>query len=311
MAEGPLHERLLSLDETLGDQARYLRIGDARIRIEGLAPELIQALERRWGDFLETADRPDACLNLTVVRGKSGGWLRKRKTDERYRIESVASGDRRVVLSYHFAICPVGIDDRWWVAVDDRSIEPMERILDNVMRYFTARVAAESGGIGLHAAGVLREGKVYLFAGPSRAGKTTAVSLSTGTTCLGDDMAIVLPGEERWLSPALPFDNRERIEEAPPRGLFPVAGVWRLYQSPQHTIRRPHPGLAVASLMGCATIPWAMPELADRLLAQAAKLVSGGYFGHLHFAKDSGFWDLLLSNDANDDGLTGEGKGGT
>jgi hypothetical protein len=295
----------------LGDQVRNLRVGDARIRIEGLWAELVGNLDRRWGDFLEPAGGVGGVLTVTVVRGQQGGWLRKRIADERYRIESIASGDRRVVLSYHFAICPVGADNSWRVAVDDRADEPVERILENVMRYFTARVAADSGGLGLHAAGVLRDGQVYLFAGPSGAGKTTAVSLSSGCTSMGDDMAIVLPREERWFSPALPFDNRERIDGSSPRGLYPVAGVWRLYQSPHHAIRRPDTGRAIASVMGCATFPWALPDLADRLLAQSARLVSAGYFSHLHFAKDSGFWSLLVSKPAGEDGLTGEGRGGT
>ena len=186
----------------------------------------------------------------------------------------------------------------WRVAVNQATEEPQERILDNVLRYITARMALALGGFALHAGGVLRDGRAWLFAGPSRSGKSAAVSLSAPATSLGGDFAVALPGRNSWLVPALPFDNSARIAHDPPRGLFPLAGIWRLHQAEHHAVERPAPVQATASLLACAAFPWALPELADRLLEQVSCCVADGCFGHLEFRQDAGFWSVLERRDA-------------
>ena len=47
--------------------------------------------------------------------------------------------------------------------------------------------------LALHGAGVMREERAYLFVGPSRSGKSTAVRLSAPAISMGDDFAVVLP----------------------------------------------------------------------------------------------------------------------
>ena len=59
-------------------------------------------------------------------------------------------------------------------------------------------------------------------------------------------MALLRPGPRGWIAPALPFDNAERVDHEPPRGLFPVAGVWRVVIGCPESPR----GLAGASLHG-------------------------------------------------------------
>ena len=77
---------------------------------------------------------------------------------------------------------------------------------------------------------------------------------------LGDDFGLVLPTDDGWYAPGLPFDNSERAAQDPPVGLFPVAGIWRLYQAERTYVDRPSRGRAVASLMGCVAFPWTMPS---------------------------------------------------
>ena len=208
-------------------------------------------------------------------------------------MEAVPGAGPPVVVSYNYAICLDSGADVWRVAVNDNADEPVDRILDNVLRYFTARYAIERDGLAMHGAAVLRDERAYVFAGPSRSGKSTAVSMSVPGRSLGDDLALVLPADEGWSVPALPFDNSERIVDDPPAGLFRLAGIWRLYQDQSHRVVQPPAALAVASLMGCAAFPWALPDLADPLLAIAGRLVADGAFAHLYFSKDPGFWEKL------------------
>ena len=52
--------------------------------------------------------------------------------------------------------------------------------------------------------------------------------------------------------------------------------------------------MAVASLIGCAAFPWAMPEQAGRLLAHARRFVDESRFRMLLFSKDERLWAQLL-----------------
>jgi hypothetical protein len=198
------------------------------------------------------------------------------------------------MTTYHLATSPENPGGAVWrAAVAAAPRERPDRVVENGVRYLVARLAVAEGGLALHGAGVLRGRRAFVFAGPSRSGKTTAVGLSSDTTSLGDDFAVLLPREGGWRTAAVPFDNLERGPADPPRGLFPVAGVWRLFQADEAAIETPAGPQAVASLTSCAAFPWAMPDLAAAVLEHAQRFVSESCFGHLRFGRDPDFWKLL------------------
>lgn len=219
-----------------------------------------------------------------------GGW----NDAATYRLEVEPGSSRPTVRSHHFAVThDPGPANVWRAGIVRTDLETPERIVDNVVRYLVCRLAVEEGGLALHAAGVVREGRAYVLAGPSGSGKTTAVGLSSPGVSLGDDLAVVLPREASWKTFALPFDNSEKAPADPPEGYFPVAGVWRLYHSASARVERPGAVEAVASLTVCAAFPWAMPDLADRMLDNAGRFVADSFFAHLHFRKEPDFWKLI------------------
>lgn len=286
------HDRLRALKERLGDERRTLLVGDRRIALEGLDRGLAGDLDRRWGGFLEREEAAD--LTLRVFRSPSGRWLDPWKPGEVYRIEALGQPATRVVASYNFALCADPEPGSWRVAIHEQENEPAQRLFENAVRYLVARLGVEAGGFALHAAGVLHRERAWLFAGPSRAGKSTAVGLAAPAVSLGDDFALVLPGDGEWRVPALPFDNSERGRPDPPRGTFPLAGIWRLHKSEVTRSERPPRQLALASLMGCMAFPWALPEFSEALLDHAQRYLDQGRFGDLHFSKQADLWAALL-----------------
>jgi hypothetical protein len=265
------------------------------IAIEGLDDDLAGALDARWGGFLEkpAGNRPD--YTLRVFQETAESWLNYEQSAEQYRMEAINDAARRVIVSYHFALCAEEDPRVLKLAVADQVREPMARVLENAVRYIVARLAIERGGFAMHGAGVLREGRAYLFAGPSRSGKTTAVALAVPAISLGDDFALVVRQQGEWRAPAVPFDNSERVDHEPPRGLHDVAGVWRLHQATETWVEKPIASLAVASLMGCTALSWTLPELSGTLLEQVRKFVLDGRFAHLHFSRDAELWRVLLA----------------
>lgn len=288
-----IHNELLALSQTPGTLERSLNIGDQAILIRGLDSTLADDLSGRWGPFLTERTETRPFFTLQVYRGRETGWLKREMTGERYRMEAVNPIEQRVILSYNFAILVPQQPDGWRVAINDQDEEPAGRILENVLRYLTARMAIAQGGLAMHAAGVLKNGKAYMFAGASRSGKTTITDLSTGAESLGDDMGMVIPGKSGWCAPALPFDNSEAVPQDALEGCYPLAGIWRLHQAGDHRIEQPQTNLGIAALTACSAFPWAYPELADQLLEHVSRLVEDGLFANLHFRKDAEFWSLL------------------
>jgi len=284
--------RLGSLDRPAGSAARDLTVGADTIRFEGLSDVFAAALDARWGGFLDPARAAAPRIVVRTVRGDGSAWLPRWRPGEIYRLEADANRGPLVVRSYHFALGPE-VSGAWRLAVQEQADEPVGRILDNAARYLVARLAIESGGLALHGAGLRRGRRAWIFAGPSGAGKTTAMRLSAPVESLGDDFAVVVPFADGWAAPALPFDNAEEAPRDPVRGLTPLAGVLRLFQAERHRVERPSGVLAQASLLACAAFPWALPDLADRAGESVAALAASGLFGHLHFALDPGFWPLL------------------
>ena len=284
---------MFALDRPRGGERRDLRLGRHVIRLEGLDTALAEQLDRRWPGFFGRAAATEPFYTLRVFDSDGGEWLEPPRASELYRIEAFNDPSHRVVASYHFGLCAERTAQAWRAAVDDHPDEPPGRIVENILRCLAGQLALELGGLGLHGAGVLRDDRAYVFAGPSRSGKTTAVGLSAPCRSLGDDFAMVLPDGNGWVAPVLPFDNAIPIEHAHAEASFPVAGIWRLYPSTDTRVEKVSFGASVASLLGCVSMPWIYPESAADLLERASRLVAAGLFAHLHFTKDPGFWAQL------------------
>ncbi len=290
MQPGLHHQRLRGLDAPRGGEVRELAIGDWRIRLSGLDGALAACLDRRWAGFLAGGGAAPSVELETRRAGRP--WMAPRP-GEPYRIECGLDGGVPVVWSYNFAAAPVD-GARWRAGLADSGDEPVERAVENLVRYMVARLAVLEGGFALHGAGVLRDGRAHVFAGGSGSGKSTAVALSTEARSLGDDFAVVVPLTDGvWVTTAVPFDNRERAPVDPPRGWLPLAGVWRLHQTTRARVEHPPAFLARASLTACVAFAWALPDLADDWLRQVERFVATGLYAHLHFRRAPDFWQRI------------------
>ena len=288
----PSIRRFYASDQAYGENARELAVGDSAFRFEGLSDDQAAALERSWGPYITPHSGLPVDRTIRVSNGGSGVWLAEPKAGELYRIESRTTRSGVIVLSYAFALGP-GPDGSWRLALDTDSSEPATQSLENATRVMTARMAVERGGFAMHSAGVLRDGKAWIFTGPSGAGKSTAVRLAAPAVSLGDDFGLVLPSPDGWVTPPLPFDNAPAIVERPGGSSFPVVGIWRLFKADQPRVEHLSGLAAVTSLSSCLALPWVLPDLAGAMLEQIGQFCEESHFGHLHFGLDTDFWGLL------------------
>lgn len=296
MVDARYRNRLSRLNNPRGEEARDLHVGPWVVRIVGLERALGQTLDERWGEFVGPAEGNPATLVLRVVDAGGDPWLSGPDSPgERYRMEADGDPDSRVIVSYNFALGrDVAGDASWSLAMTRDVLEPAGRLLENAVRYLLAVLALDNGGFAMHSAGVLHDGRAYIYAGPSRSGKSTAVSRSVPARSLGDDFGLVVPGAENWWTPAVPFDGSEQIPADAPRGRFPVAAIWRLFQAPEIGLDHPPAQVASASLLSCVAFPWAYPERAGELLDHVGRFIDEAHFGHLRFAEDSDLYTEVL-----------------
>ena len=284
---------LRELERPHGTAIRCLRIGTWRYLLVGLDEDLAAALDRRWGGFLYRDPDEQPRLVVRVLRGEAELGLGAVGRGERYRIEASFEQDTPLVRSYHFALCPDEDGEHWRCALVDPVGEAADRVVENALRYLVARTAVIEGGFALHGATVERGGRAFLFAGPSRSGKSTAVRLSAPARSLGDDFAVVLPQGDGWVVPSVPFDNAEVAPDHPDFGPFRIAGIWRLHHAAAARVETPPIAAATASLLSCTAFPWTLSDLTAPMIGHVRRFVETGRFAHLHFRIASDFWPLI------------------
>lgn len=168
-----------------------------------------------------------------------------------------------------------------------------EGTVENFLRGLYAWLALEDGGLLLHAAGLVRDGRGYVFFGASGSGKTTVTRLSMPqATVLSDDLVILRRCDGVLHVCGVPF--RGALLEAPRvNARAPLAGLYRLAKAEQHRLEPLPRAAGIAELIGSA--PFVVKDLRinGTLVAVCGQVQSALPVQRLHFRKDDGFWKVI------------------
>jgi antitoxin (DNA-binding transcriptional repressor) of toxin-antitoxin stability system len=291
-------------------------------------PEMFPARQsgEPWGDEIVALDLPGGPYNfsgldasqLAAVKAKMGDFVVSNLADRnlvKTRVFRAAESDFRsldlrgweysldIDCRESFVRC-VGLDFMarldWrphlagavWIPTDDS-----ERFLGAFENYFRVLVSyqmVESGGVLIHSAGVLSEGRAHLFAGHSGAGKTTLsrLSIESGKAVLSVDLNAIQPTDSGPTVSKLPFTG-ELGPTSGANGKYPLQALYRLKQGEEHGIQSMSRGEAVATLAACAPNVNLNPHRQDRLLSNLESVVSTVPLHVLTFCRDGRFWELL------------------
>jgi hypothetical protein len=205
-----------------------------------------------------------------------------------WRIETQRQGSRVHYVSYF---------ERGWIDLATRTAVLVLRPQghpENFLRVACAWLAVERGGLLLHASGVVRDGRGYIFFGHSGAGKSTVAELSPGAAVLSDDLVwLRLHGGRAWLY-GVPF--RGELQPARVNVSAPVAGIYALEQAQAHRLRPLPPLLGAARLFACAPFVTQGAEDAGRAMDVCAALAHAHPIHVLEFARDQEFWPLITAS---------------
>lgn len=162
-------------------------------------------------------------------------------------------------------------------------------------RVVTAIRIFNQGGLLVHAAGLKKDNKGYLFTGHSGAGKTTLCRLSNDSTILNDDMVILSLINDSWQIGATPFTNPTQVR--PNSGIAPLQKIFHLNQAKQHRIEDVTKTQALADLITHVPVISQSSNHLKPLVDRCNNIVKKVQVYNLFFLPDDGFWDLLSSID--------------
>lgn len=287
--------------ERWGDESVVVDLAGGPYRLNGLDRPMRAALERR----LEPRCLPSAtdALAITLFRLPAAEFVEFGATEREtaFDLDHAADGVRiageRFVARLDRLESGAG-SGAWplaglWMAPPANEAELLGTI-ENLLRIVVAyRVAAEGGAL-LHSAGVLVDGRAWIFPGRSGAGKSTLsrLSVAAGLELLSDELNALWRDGEQVVVERMPFAG-ELSQSAGRRERFPLAAIHTLRQGAAHRRSAVSKGALLAEVVAAAPFLNVDPLRSERLLGNLAAILEVAASGELTFALDAGFWDLL------------------
>lgn len=257
----------------------YLSIAGIPVRVFSEEEALLDRLAARYTGFTDAGPPPGSAAYTVEVRvdGES-------EPQEHVSPAAGFDGDR---IRFDLPGFRGFVDPDAGARLEIASPAPV-RGVDYFLRVVLGARAYVSGGLMLHAAGIVREGRAYLFFGRSGSGKTTAARNAPGALVLNDDLVVLQPEAGRWIAHGTPFTNPSQT--VPSAAKAPAAALLRLVQSPRVFIEPLTGARAMAELLACVPVLNASP--APPLDRCRSILLDIPAFD-LHLRPDPTYWELL------------------
>jgi hypothetical protein len=173
----------------------------------------------------------------------------------------------------------------------------MMRVFEQLIYQMFHSAVKRSGypAVLVHSSGVVRDGRGYLFVGPSGMGKSTVAELSRAYAVLNDEMNLIEFADDGLTLVGTPFNG---FFTAKVPGRAPLAAILLLEQAAAHAVAAADPAAAVAAVAAQITPPvglqdLAPPETRNAMLDLADRLLRRLPARRLRFRRDPGFWDVI------------------
>ena len=164
------------------------------------------------------------------------------------------------------------------------SLASFLRIIYNIL-------ITEEGGLVLHAAGIVKDNRAYIFFGPSQSGKSTVAQLSKDYTILSDDLVVIKRINGSCKVFGTPYWDRLR-ESQGKRGIFEIAGLFKLVKDNKTYLKRLSYAQGMAEALTLPGVPKEHQPI-DKLLNISSYLIKKTPCYELHFLPNKTFWKCI------------------
>ena len=256
-----------------------IAIGGIPIRLNTTDSDFLALLQGRYAGFVSKA--PDAEYDFDVelsppavanrdadvnVTHRSGRWLLERGD---FRAEWDPAARRGTIY---------------------QTANPYS--IDAVLRIVHTLVLARQGGFLLHSASAIRNGKAFLFAGVSGAGKTTISRLAPAdVTLLTDEISYVRKLAEGYVAFGTPFTGE--LAKLGENTSAPVAALYLLAQGSENRIEPVAVADAGRELLANTLFFAEDHELVHRVFQAACDFVHRVPVYRLTFVPDARVWEMI------------------
>ena len=182
--------------------------------------------------------------------------------------------------------------------IDGRLASPSPPMLDrkrveSLTRSVLGQRLLAVGGLSMHGAAMVRDGKGYLFVGPRGAGKTTVVRRWPGERVLGDDHAIVVREGASWRLYGTPYTGREKTPCV--AGDAPLAAILLLGKSSETRSRGATAAEAFRALVQQVIHIGREPDDTRRVVSLLEALVQSVPISRLEVSLSHPLWPAVLA----------------
>ena len=259
-------------------QPLVIEVGSVPIQLRSSDPRFRKLIEKRYAGFLNPSAIP-VCrfeIHLTSNARLIDQDLTVFKRGSVWRLER---GDFLAELDLR---CREG-----WIR---QTANPYS--IDSVLRITHSLLLATEGGFLLHASSAMRNGRAFLFAGVSGAGKTTMARLAPpDATLLTDEISYVRRAGSGYQAHGTPFAG----ELARPGANLsaPLDTLFLLEKAPANSVHPVAQRLAASAFLRHVLFFAEDAELVSRVFESALEFVSRVNIARLAFQPDARVWELI------------------
>ena len=292
----------------LGYRGAALALPGLSIKLDGMDDTWHEAFLLRYGAYARdtTTDRGAFTLTLSASRCASAYYVEPPPAGvAEYTAlfveaepEPAAGGHYRVrTCTYDLAASFSTSGGRGQAIFSKERFDSIDRAVENILRVAIAWLAVAHGGLLMHSASIVKDGRGYLFFGQSGAGKSTLSERSRRGQVISDDLTLILPDSDgRPEVVGTPFRGTYAGGQ-PVHGRFPLAAAFRLRKAASGETASVSE-LAVRRAMpdAIANLPFVVDQLGvDPGLFEAVERVLTSFpIRELRFRKeDDSYWDAI------------------
>ena len=255
-------------------------IGNLPILLRSDDAQLREMLQRRYRGFLASDRMPQFQLQIELHEGQQ-------EPDADADVEVRRSGDGWALRRGDFAATWVNRSGCGRVL---QSRNPYA--IDSVLRILHSLLLASRGGFLLHAASAIRNGRAFLFAGVSGAGKTTISRLAPpDVILLTDEVSYIRREPGGYRACGTPFAGE--LATSGENVSAPIAAVYLLEKGEQNRIESVEPSEALRTVLRNILFFAEDQELVNSVFQSACDFASALPLCRLTFSPEDRVWELI------------------
>jgi len=256
-----------------------IEIGGMPVRVHTTDPGFISLLQDRYAGFVSSAEQAEIDFDVDLAPPGFGGADAPVRVTQRHGRWTFERGDFRAEWEPSTR--------RGWIR---QTANPYG--IDAVLRIAHTLVLARQGGFLMHSASAIRNGKAFLFAGVSGAGKTTISRLApSDATLLTDEISYVRKQDPGYVAFGTPFTGE--LAKLGENVSAPIAAVYLLAQGQENRIDPIPPGEAARGLLANVLFFAEDEDLVQSVFRSAFDFVSRVPVSRLTFVPDARVWELI------------------